>query len=351
MKSRRVAHERAAFHRIGRVADRRTVTQRRDRQPEQLAELDDFRDGAFGQPWPDLLADEVAVLPSADLETQLRILGQLRAVDHRGEIQPLLTGDHRDPDVAVFGRFDRRHLDRPRHRRHLQQMRVQPFAALHQRDCFQHRKIQMLTGSAVFDATAHRQCTEGGEHPAHVLAEVAADRDRRTGGVAAKAGQAGPRLQGELAGGAIGIGAGPAEVGDRHDDRSGKLRQQPLRFDAPPRRLRASRRHHDDVGAGEFGAQVGAGPGDAALARVEIAEQRRVGAVRDGRSAGAEATQPISLRRLDFPDFGAGVDQELAAVAAGNPVADLDNTDVVQRCRSAAVPVAQAVSHRLQPRC
>jgi hypothetical protein len=53
------------------------------------------------------------------------------------------------------------------------------------------------------------------------------------------------------------------------------------------------------------------------------------------------------LRRLDFPDFSAGVDEELAAVAAGDPVADLDNTDVVQRCRSAAVSVAQAVSHSL----
>ena len=115
----------------------------------------------------------------------------------------------------------------------------------------------MLTGSAVFDATAHGQCTEGGEHPAHVLAQVAADRDRGPGRVAAESGQAGPRLQGELAGGTIGIRTGPAEVGDRDDDRSRELRQQPLRFDAPQGRLRSGGGHHDDVGAGELGAEVG----------------------------------------------------------------------------------------------
>ena len=39
-----------------------------------------------------------------------------------------------------------------------------------------------------------------------------------------------------------------------------------------------------------------------------------------------------------------GVDQQLSAVAAGDAVADLDNTDVRQRCRSAVVPVAQRAS-------
>jgi hypothetical protein len=50
------------------------------------------------------------------------------------------------------------------------------------------------------------------------------------------------------------------------------------------------------------------------------------------------------LWRLDFPDFSTRVDQQLSAVAAGDAVADLDNTDVRQRCRSAAMPVAQPVS-------
>jgi hypothetical protein len=50
------------------------------------------------------------------------------------------------------------------------------------------------------------------------------------------------------------------------------------------------------------------------------------------------------LRRFDFPDLSTGIDQQLPAVTAGDPVADLDNTDVVQRCRSAVVPVAQPVS-------
>ena len=220
MKSRRVAHERAAFRGVGGVANRRTIAQGSDRQPKQLAQLDHFGDGAFGKPRPNLLADEVAVLPSADLETQLRILGQLRAVDHRREIQPLLAGDHRDSDVAVLGLLDRRHFDGARHRRCIQQVRVQPLAALHQRDCFQHRQIQVFAGSSVLDTAAHRQRAERGEHPAHVLTQVATDRDRWSGWVAAEAGQTRPCLQRELAGGAIGVGSGPTEVGDGHDDRS-----------------------------------------------------------------------------------------------------------------------------------
>jgi hypothetical protein len=50
------------------------------------------------------------------------------------------------------------------------------------------------------------------------------------------------------------------------------------------------------------------------------------------------------LRRFDFPDFTTGIHQQFSAVTAGDAVTDLDNTDVVQRCRSAIVPVAQPVS-------
>ena len=313
-------------------------------QPEQLPEFDDLVDSAFGQPRPDPLPDEVAVLPSPDLETQLRDLGQLRAVDHRREIQPLLAGDHGDPDVAVFGRLDRRHFDGARHRRRLQQVGVQRFAALHQRDCFQHGQIQVFAWSAVLDAAAHGQRPECGEDATHVLAEVATDRDRRSGWVTAETGQAGPRLQGELAGGSIGIGTAPAEVGNGDDDRPRELCQQQLRIDVPLHRLRPGGRHHDDVGAGDLGAKVRSRPGQAALAGIEIPEQGRVRAVRDGRSARAEPPQPIPLWRLDFPDVSTRVDQQLSAVAAGDAVADLDNTDVRQRCWSAAVPVAQPVS-------
>ena len=111
MKARRIAHERPAFPRVGRVADRGPVAQRRDRQSEKLSEFDNLLDGAFGQPGSDAFADELAVLPPPDLKTELRNFGQLGAVDHRGEIQPLLAGDHGDPDVAVLGRFDRGHFD------------------------------------------------------------------------------------------------------------------------------------------------------------------------------------------------------------------------------------------------
>ena len=252
MKARRVAHERPAFPRVGRVPDRGPVAQRRDRQPEQLAEFDDLLDGAFGQPGPDPVADELAVFPSPDLKTELRNLGQLGAVDHRGEVQPLLAGDHGDPDVAVLGRLDRGHFDRARNRRHLQQLGMQPLAALHQRDRFQHGQIQVFAGPAVLDAAAHRQRTERGEHPAHVLPEVTADRDRRPGRIAAETGQARPCLQGEFAGGAVGVRTGPAEVGDGDDDRPGNSASKLLRIDAQLGRLRPGGRHHDDVGADQL---------------------------------------------------------------------------------------------------
>ena len=139
-------------------------------------------------------------------------------------------------------------------------------------------------------------------------------------------------------------GSGPTEVGDGHDDRSRKLREQSLRIDAPFGCLRPRRRHHDDVGARQLRVEIGTRPGQAVLTGIEIAEQRRISAVGDGRPACAEAPKPIPLRRLDFPDLGTGVDQELSAVATRDAVADLDNTDVLQRCRSAASPVAQPVS-------
>jgi hypothetical protein len=50
------------------------------------------------------------------------------------------------------------------------------------------------------------------------------------------------------------------------------------------------------------------------------------------------------LRRLDFPYFSTGIDQELPAVTAGDPVTDLDNPDIVKRCGSAVLVVAQRVS-------
>src|SRR6202035_2364670 len=202
----------------------------------------------------------------------------------------------------------------------------------------------MLAGSTVLDAAAHGQRAERGEHPAHVLPQVAADRDRWSGRVAAEAGQARPRLQGELAGGTVGVRTGPAEIGDGDDDRPRELRQHLLRIDAQLGRLRPGGRHHDDVGAGELGAKIHRRRGHAALAGIEIAEQGRVGAGRDGRSACADPPQPIPLWRLDFPDVSTGIDQQLSAVAAGDAVADLDNADVRQRCRSAVVPVAQRVS-------
>ena len=131
-ESRRVVDVDAALPQVVHLRDGRTVAERGQRQPEQLAEFDDLLDGALAHPRVDPFTDPVAVVPSPDLEPQLRNLGELGAIHHRGEVEPLLPGDHADADVAVLGRLDRRHLDRALDGRHLQQLRVQPFAALHQ---------------------------------------------------------------------------------------------------------------------------------------------------------------------------------------------------------------------------
>ena len=117
----------------------------------------------------------------------------------------------------------------------------------------------------------------------------------------------------------------------------GRVCQQLLRVDAQRRGLRPGRGHHDDVGGGQFGAERVESDGEshAALARVEVAEERRVGASGNRRTAGGVAPQPIPLRRFDFAYLRAGVDQQLPAVAARYPVTDLDDTQIVQRCRPA----------------
>ena len=107
MKARRVADKHPTLRGVLHIPDGGAVAQRRDRQPEQLPEFDDLGDGPFGQPRADLLADQVAVAPAADLKTQLFNFFELRALDHRDEVEPLLAGDHGDPDVAVLGRLDR----------------------------------------------------------------------------------------------------------------------------------------------------------------------------------------------------------------------------------------------------
>ncbi|CAG6869654.1 hypothetical protein PICSAR118_01116 [Mycobacterium avium subsp. paratuberculosis] len=334
METRGILDEHVALAHVFQIPDGGTVTQRGDRQPEKLPQFHDFGDGAFGQPGMDQFADQVAVLPPADLEPQLFDLLQLRAFDHRGEVEPLLTGDHGDPDVAVLGGFDRRDFGGATDRRDTQQLRMQPFAALHRGQRLQHGQVEVFAGTAALDAAAQRQHAERGEHTAHVLAQIAPDGDRRPGRVAAEPRRARPRLQRELGGGPLREGARPAEVGDGDDDGARRLPQQSGRVDAQRRGPRRAGGDDDDVGAGQFGAKarsvvVAAGAErHAAFARVEVAEKRRVGAGGDGRTARRIPAQPIPLRRFDFAHLRAGVEQQLAAVAAGYPVADLDDTQI-----------------------
>jgi hypothetical protein len=107
---RRVFDERRSFGEVAHAGQRRAVADRGDRNPEQRSEFDDFSDGPGPEPPSDEFTDPVALVPAAHLETELGVVGELRAVHHRTEVQPLLPGGHRDPDVAVPGGLDRRNL-------------------------------------------------------------------------------------------------------------------------------------------------------------------------------------------------------------------------------------------------
>ena len=146
-----------------------------------------------------------------------------------------------------------------------------------------------------------------------------------------------------LGGGAVGIRSVPAEVGDRDDDRPRRVGEQLLWVDAQRLRSRAAPGDHHDVGGGHHGAASRAARGvrghrHAALAGIEVAVQRRAGAVRavgHRRTGGGVPPQPIPLWRLEPADLRPRIDEELSAVAAGYPVADLDDTQVPQWCRPA----------------
>ncbi len=200
----------------------------------------------------------------------------------------------------------------------------------------------MLTGAAPHHAAAHGQRTERGVNTAHVLAEVAADGDGWSGGIAPEPGAAGPGLQGELGGRPVGERTAPTEVGDGDDDRAWGLPQQ-LRVDAQRGGAGPSRGHDDDVGAGEFGAVLIRirRHAQAALAGVEVAVERTGHTVRYRRAGGRVLPQRISLRRFDFADLRTRIHQQLPAIAAGQAVTDLDDSQSVERRR----PVIGLVTH------
>ena len=258
------------------IRDGRAVAQRGQRQPEKLAEFDDLVDGALAHPRVDPLADPVAVVPSPDLESQLRDLGELRAVHHRGEVQPLLAGHHADADVTVLGRLDRRHLDRARDRRPGKQLRMQPFAALHQRDRLEHGHVQVAAWPAARDPTPQRHRPVGRPCPTHVLAQLTTDRDRGARGISAKTGQSGRGLKGELGRGSLRPRTGPAEVGDGHHDALRPGLDQPCRVNALFGGGGPVAGDDHDVGPGQ---QLIGNGCHASLPGGQVAEQRRIGAI------------------------------------------------------------------------
>ena len=303
-------------------------------KPEQLAEFDDLLDGALAHPRIDPLADPVAVVPSPDLESQLRDLGELRAVHHRGEVQPLLAGHHADTDVTVLGRLDRRHLDRARDRRPRKQLRMQPFAALHQGDRLEHGHVQVAARSAARDPTPQRHRTVGRPCPTHVLAQLTTDRDRGARGISAKTGQPGRGLKGELGRGTLRPRTGPAEIGDGHHDALRPGLDQPCRVNALFGGGGSVAGDDHDVGPGQ---QLIGNGCHASLPGGQVAEQRRIGAICEFAAGGGEAAQRITREGLDLHHVGTRVDQQLAAITARDTVAHLDDAQIIERsgCRVA----------------
>ena len=261
--------------------------------------------------------DLFAPRPAAELEAQIRLLGQLGLADHRCEVEPLLAGHHRHADPAVLGRLDRRHLDRAREAGKPHQGGVQPLVALHTADhALEQGDVDVAGGvappaGALFGHDRHRRV-----HAAGVLAHAAADRHRRGVREAAEAGRTAPALECELGGRTIGPRAVPSEVGDRHERR--------LWVDTRDRRpIRLQCRRHDD-GVGPPDKLVeGAIAGDdrAALSRAQVVEQR------------AFAPHRNTVGRLDLDDVGAGVGQQLRAVRAGDALGQVEDSQIVDRRR------------------
>ena len=108
----------------------------------------------------------------------------------------------------------------------------------------------------------------------------------------------------------------------------GRVGQQLPRIDAQRGAARRAGGDDDHVGGGQFRApSLGIGrEGHASFAGVEVAVKRGRPVSGHRRTGSGVPPQPIPLWWFDFPHLRPGVDQQLAAVAASYPVADLHDT-------------------------
>ena len=271
--------------------------------------------------------------PPTLLEPEFRKLGELGAIHHRSEVEPLLTGDERHADEAVLGAFDGRHFDGPADRPHLQQMGVQPLRALHrQRHRLEQRQIEVLARATRRDAPGHGERRERRERAPDVLADVTADGYRRAVGHSAKPRGATPALEGELGGRPVRPRTRPAVVGNGDDDARTAGRRLRGLEQACPARGGPARRVHHDVRAGD---QVrDDGPvefcNDAALARIQEGEQGRVHVPRQRRLRRGVPTDWIARRRFHLDHRCSGIPEQLAAVVPGDAITDLQHPIIRQ---------------------
>jgi hypothetical protein len=142
--------------------------------------------------------------------------------------------------------------------------------------------------------------------------------------------RAGLGLQGLVGRRPAGERAAPSERRDRHDDEVGVTRTQRRDVD------RADRKVFDEqVGAGEqrVDARVIGPRDDGTFAGVEVAEQGAVLAGSELAGGGVRA-QRVAGRWFDLDDVGAGIDEELRAVGAGDAGREVDDLDVAQRANA-----------------
>ena len=327
------SHEGAARLQVVHLDDRGTVADGGDGDPEQLAQLDPLGGRLFAQRVVDRALDEVEVRHSVTRVQITLVVADVLAADHRAEIFPLLSGDRAEPDVAVLRRLDRRDLDRS------VEGTFHELAAqvAEDREALDHRLEDREVGDLAFARLAcrppRRESRDGGEGAAGPIADAAACRDRAAIRQAAVVDGAGRGLEGEV----IRREARPGSFlapGRQANDRQARVRIEPvLGVEAALLEHGSAPVLEDEVAAFRQAADPGAVlrvarvEDDAPFARVQVLEEGRGLVLPQGLERSRPATHRVARRRLDLDDFGAGVDEELRRVGAGDPRSQIQDAD------------------------
>ena len=177
---------------LGAVADDRGRDARLDTPRDHLV------GGERARPGVQDLVHLVGALAASHHRRELVVVGEVVAAHQPAEREPLRDGDGRDPDEAPVGgglvardhhpalrgqpaAGEPRHHGRDRHERQLHR--------------FEHRNVDVFGDTGARRAPPRGGRAECGERARHVLADVAADRQRRPARVPVRREAAAPRLE------------------------------------------------------------------------------------------------------------------------------------------------------------